>query len=203
VLVFCYNLSMKIIVGLGNPGNKYENTRHNVGFMAVDFILHYGDVFMTEKPSHEFKSEMHTWGEGEKKLIFLKPQTFMNDSGLALKLILNFYKVDIANDLLVIHDEVDLPLGVVKLSKDSSAAGHNGVQSVINELGTQNFNRLRVGVETRASRAELPTDAFVLQNFSEDELRKVKEGILPQVRLEVEKFVGLGKWDFDLANKTN
>ena len=192
---------MKIIVGLGNPGEKYEKTRHNVGFMAVDFVLHYGDVFMTEKPSHEFKCEMHTWGEDGKKLIFLKPQTYMNDSGQALKLILNFYKINIAEDLLVIHDDVDFPLGTIRLTSDSSAGGHNGVQSIINEMGTQNFKRLRVGVETRASRTDLPTDAFVLQNFTDDELKTMKEIVLPQVRTEVEKFVGLGTWSLDLANK--
>lgn len=192
---------MKIIVGLGNPGDKYEQTRHNAGFMAVDFILHYGDVFMAEKPSHEFKSEMHTWGDGDRKLIFLKPQTFMNDSGLALKLILNFYKVNIAEDLLVIHDDVDLPLGTLRVSNDSSSAGHNGVKSVFNEIGTQNFHRLRVGVETRAARTDMPTDAFVLQNFSDDELKTIKEVALPQARTEVEKFIGLGTWNLDLANK--
>src|SRR6185436_10410416 len=112
---------MKIIVGLGNPGEKYENTRHNVGFMAVDYVLHYGDVFMAEKPSHEFKSEMHTWGDSERKLMFLKPQTYMNDSGQALKLVLNFYKINIADDLLVIHDDVDLPLGTIRMSNNSSA----------------------------------------------------------------------------------
>ncbi len=192
---------MKIIVGLGNPGDKYANTRHNAGFMAVDFILHYGDVFMTEKPGQEFKSEAHTWGEAEKKLIFLKPQTFMNDSGLAVKLILNFYKVDVAKDLLVIHDDVDLPLGAIRLSNDSSSGGHNGVKSIINEIGSQNFQRLRIGVETRASRSDMPTDAFVLQNFTDEELKTIKEIALPLARTEVEKFVGLGTWNLDLANK--
>ena len=190
---------MKLIVGLGNPGDKYEKNRHNVGFMAVDFILHYGDVFMAEKPSHEFKSEVHSWGSGQRRLIFLKPQTYMNDSGQALKLILNFYKLNIAQDLLVIHDDVDFPLGQIKMAASDSSAGHQGVQSVINEIGTRDFHRLRIGVESRQERAQMPTDAFVLQNFTEEELAKVKENIFPQVKIEAEKFVGFGVWDLNLG----
>src|SRR6266403_2690175 len=112
---------MKLIVGLGNPGEKYKNTRHNAGFMAIDFLLKF-DGFMTARPSHEFKSEMFTWqGENGQKVIFLKPQTYMNDSGQALKVICNFYKLDFAKDLLVLHDEVDLPLGTIRLAANSSA----------------------------------------------------------------------------------
>ncbi len=180
---------MKLIVGLGNPGEKYKQTRHNAGFLALDFILNDGDGFMTAKPSKEFKSEMWTWQNGSDKVIFLKPQTFMNDSGQALKTICNFYKMDLCQDLLVVHDETDLPFGEIRISKNSSSAGHNGVQSIINELGTQDFNRLRIGVETRASREDLPTDAFVLQNFTEEELKKLKEEIFPKVKLEIERFI--------------
>ena len=86
---------MKLIVGLGNPGEKYKNTRHNAGFLALDFILNDGDGFMEAKPSHEFKSEMFTCRQGARKAIFLKPQTYMNDSGQALKIICNFYKIDL------------------------------------------------------------------------------------------------------------
>jgi len=182
---------MKILVGLGNPGDKYEHTRHNIGFVAIDFILHYGDVFMTEKPSKEFKSELHTWVSGDKKIMFLKPQTYMNDSGQALKLILNFYKIDIAEDLLVIHDEVDLPFGDVRMVASASSAGHKGVQSIIDEIGTQNFHRLRIGVETRKSRQEMPTDAFVLQNFTEEELQKIRQETLPKVWTEAKAFANI------------
>lgn len=183
---------MKIIVGLGNPGEKYKNTRHNAGFLALDFILNEGDSFMTAKPSNEFKSEMHTWqDESGQKIIFLKPQTYMNDSGQALKVICNFYKLDLAKELLVIHDEVDLPFGTIRGTDSSSAAGHNGVQSIINDLGTQDFHRLRIGVDTRASRNDLPTDAFVLQNFTDDELQKLQADVFPKVKQEIEKFLGL------------
>lgn len=180
---------MKLIVGLGNPGEKYKNTRHNAGFLALDFILNDGDGFMAAKPSHEFKSEMFTWMGNGDKVIFLKPQTFMNDSGQALKIICNFYKMDLAKDLLIIHDDVDLPLGEIRFTESSSSAGHNGVQSIVDELGTQNFHRIRIGVETRASREELPTEAFVLQNFSDDELQKLQADVLPKVKLKVEEFI--------------
>src|SRR5258708_39036879 len=101
---------MKLIVGLGNPGEKYKYTRHNAGFLAIDFILTDGDGFMEAKPSHEFKSEMYTWlarsrveeQKGSEKIVFLKPQTFMNDSGQALRVFCNFYKLDLAKDLVVI-----------------------------------------------------------------------------------------------------
>lgn len=180
---------MKLIVGLGNPGEKYKNTRHNAGFLAVDFILGEDDEFMQAKPSHEFKSEMFSWGSGDKKIVFLKPQTYMNDSGQALKTICNFYKMDLAKDLLVIHDDTDLPFGEIRSTDSSSSAGHNGVQSIIDNLGTQDFHRVRIGVESRVSRDDIPTDAFVLQNFSDDETKKLQSDILPKIKLEVEKFL--------------
>jgi peptidyl-tRNA hydrolase, PTH1 family len=188
---------MKLIVGLGNPGEKYKHNRHNSGFLALDFILNDNDGFMTAKPSHEFKSEIFTWlpdgdygaHHGNGKVIFLKPQTFMNDSGQALKIICNFYKMDLAKDLLVIHDDVDLPFGEMRISKNASDAGHNGIKSIIENLGTQDFLRLRIGVETRDSREELPTEAFVLQNFSAEEIKTLETNIFPKIKEEVEIFI--------------
>ncbi len=180
---------MKLIIGLGNPGDKYKLTRHNAGFLAIDYILNDGDGFMTARSTKEFKSEVWTWLEGSKKILFLKPQTYMNDSGQALKVVCNFYKMDLAKDLLVIHDDVDLPFGDIRTTESSSAAGHNGIKSIIQELGTQDFHRVRIGVETRASREELPTDAFVLQNFTEEEIKKLKAEIFPRVKTEVAKFL--------------
>lgn len=180
---------MKIIVGLGNPGEKYKNTRHNAGFLALDFLLSF-DGFMDAKPSHEFKSEIFSWLNAEdEKIIFVKPQTYMNDSGQALKVICNFYKMNLAADLLVVHDDTDLPFGTIRKADSSSAAGHNGVQSIIDNLGTQDFRRIRIGVETRATRDEMPTDVFVLQNFSDEELKKLREEIFPKVETEIKNFI--------------
>jgi len=180
---------VKLIVGLGNPGLRYAHTRHNAGFLAVDFILNDGDSFIMAKPGHDFKSEIFSLEQNGKKITFLKPQTFMNDSGQALRQICNFYKMDLRTDLLVIHDEVDLPFGSIRTTDSSSAAGHNGIKSIIEALATQDFHRIRIGVETRESRNDLPTDAYVLQNFTDDELKKLKEDIFPKVKIEVEKFL--------------
>ena len=180
---------MKLIVGLGNPGEKYKLNRHNAGFLALDFLLD-NDGFMNAKPSHEFKSDIFSWknADGE-KILFVKPQTYMNDSGQALKIICNFYKMDLAKDLLVVHDDTDLPFGEIRATDSSSSAGHNGVQSIIDNIGTQNFHRVRIGVEARQSRDQMPTDAFVLQNFSDDELKKLREEILPKVEIQIKNFL--------------
>jgi PTH1 family peptidyl-tRNA hydrolase len=142
---------MKIIVVLGNPGDKYEQTRHNIGFLAIDYILRDNKYF-TAKPGKDFKSDVFTWQNETEKVIFVKPQTYMNDSGLALKVICNFYKLDFQKDLLVIQDEVDLPFGDLRLTNSASAAGHNGIKSIIAELNTQDFSRLRVGIESRLTK---------------------------------------------------
>lgn len=113
----------------------------------------------------------------------------MNDSGQALRLFCNFYKMDFAQDLLIVHDDVDLPFGAIRMAVDSSSAGHKGIESIIEALGTQNFARLRIGVETRQSRDEMPTDAFVLQNFTDEELNKLHKEILPNVKIQIEKFI--------------
>lgn len=182
---------MKVIVGLGNPGDKYEHTRHNVGFMAIDFVLR-DNKYITAKPGKDFKSEVSTWiSPADEKIFFLKPQTYMNDSGQALKVICNFYKLDFEKDLLIVQDEVDLPFGQMRMNHGSSAAGHNGIKSIIQELNTQAFSRLRIGVESRAERTDMPTDSFVLQNFSDEEMKKLKGELLPKAKEEIEKFIGL------------
>ncbi|MCL5666723.1 MAG: aminoacyl-tRNA hydrolase [Patescibacteria group bacterium] len=189
---------MKIIAGLGNPGEQYKNTRHNAGFLAVDYVLG-DDGFMTARPGKEFKSDIFSWlapaspnaggGQTQEKIIFVKPLTYMNDSGQALKLFCNFYKLDFKTDLLIIHDDVDLPLGTFRSSVDSSAAGHKGVQSIIDCLGTQNFRRIRIGIESRPDKAIPPTEAFVLQNFTGEEIKKLQDEIFPKVRMEIKKFL--------------
>ncbi len=163
-------------------------TRHNAGFLAVDYILK-DDKFMEAKPSHEFKSEMFTWQNGQERVVFMKPQTYMNDSGRALNIICNFYKMDLSKDLLVIHDEIDLPFGTIRYTESSSAAGHNGIKSIIAELGTQDFHRLRIGVESRASREEMATEDFVLREFLDEEQKKLADDVLPKVKAEVERFL--------------
>jgi PTH1 family peptidyl-tRNA hydrolase len=162
---------MQLIVGLGNPGKEYEKTRHNVGFLALDHIIASIDkegVCTTSK----FETKIYELVmEGEKHLL-VYPQTFMNNSGRAVKQVMNFYKLS-PKDILVLHDEVDLPIGTIRFTDNSGHAGHNGIRSIIDELGTKEFRRIRIGVESRENKENLPTDAFVLQNFSKDELDKI------------------------------
>lgn len=144
---------MVLIVGLGNPGKKYENTRHNVGFMGVEAALKkLGGVEESvwgEDP--RFKCLLARVKEREsgrvkgEEIILIKPQTFMNASGTSVAKVLNFYKIS-PLALYVIHDEIDLPLGKVKIVVNRGAAGHHGVESIIKEVGTTNFVRIRVGI---------------------------------------------------------
>lgn len=176
---------MKLIVGLGNPGSKYKNTRHNAGFLALDYLVDGQDANWSEK----FEAEFTELGLNEEKVLLAKPQTFMNLSGKSVAAIVNFYKLTPATDLIVIHDDKDLPFGSIKAAKDSSAAGHNGVKDIIDALGTQDFSRIRIGIETRESDSPIPTDVFVLQPFSDDELSQLNQKIMPEVQQFVRNMI--------------
>lgn len=177
---------MKIIVGLGNPGEKYTHTRHNAGFLAIDNFLQGKNVIGC---ASKFDAQVCEYHEGAQKLYFIKPQTFMNNSGKAIKEFLQFYKVDPTTELLVVHDDKDLAFGTIKHTISSSGAGHNGVQDIINELGTQEFNRIRIGVESREPGSPIPTDVFVLQNFSDEELKTFNSEILPKISIKIQDFI--------------
>ena len=175
---------MKLIVGLGNPGLKHEKTRHNLGFMVLEaFFKNYGtpkDLFRTEK---KFQGEIAeiTWqpkkGVSE-KIILLKPLTFMNLSGISVSQVVNFYKIS-ANDIWVVHDEIDLPLGAMKIRLGGSSAGHKGVESIIEKLKSEKFWRFRLGIGSQKSKVEgkklKAIDNFVLSGFSESERGKLRE----------------------------
>ena len=165
-----------LLIGLGNPGKKYVNTRHNAGFLFVDsFWKNFRDEFGFSE--WEFKkklnAEISIGKTNSKKIILAKPRTFMNLSGEAAKAILKYYKAKLS-DLVVVHDEIDLPLGTHRFSTDSSAAGHKGVQNIIDLLGTKNFTRLRIGVDNRGEK-KIQTDKYVLSNFSSTEVKKISE----------------------------
>lgn len=168
---------MKIIVGLGNPGGKYENNRHNAGFLLVEKLqkeLGFPE-FKLDKKFNALVSE-GTYGLKPKthRLLLVKPQTFMNLSGRSVRSILDFYKLSPADTTLV-HDDLDLEIGNFKISEDSRAAGHNGVQSVFDHLGTQQIKRIRIGVEKEGGRQNRkePGDEFVLKDFSKEEMEKL------------------------------
>jgi peptidyl-tRNA hydrolase, PTH1 family len=153
---------MHLILGLGNPGKQYEMTRHNAGFMVLD-LLAGGTEWDNKHDAQMIKAD---------DVILAKPQLYMNLSGQPVKQILKFYP---DATVVVVHDELDFPLGSIKVQKGVSAAGHNGVQSIIDELGTKDFIRVRLGVNNPETRQELPGDAYVLQKFTEQELNILKE----------------------------
>lgn len=175
---------MKIIVGLGNPGQEYENTRHNAGFMLVDKLAaEAGAVWKTNK---RFKAEIAE----STGVFFIKPQTFMNNSGESVQAVLSYYKLlprtfgilkvkgaDLSQILTVAHDDLDIGLGKYKISTDSRSAGHNGVQSIINHLKTKNFQRIRIGIKKSAEQEKIPTDKYVLTKFGTKEKELVNEVI--------------------------
>jgi len=153
---------MKLVVGLGNPGKKYERCRHNAGFIILDKFSKENKL-KWEK-SLKFESYIAEYGD----LILVKPQTFMNNSGIAVSKILNFYKIS-PSDIVVIHDDVDLPLGSVKKQRGKNAAGHHGVEDIIEKIGTKDFWRIRVGIG-KPDNADMTIDKWVLQNFEDGEI---------------------------------
>src|SRR5690625_602418 len=133
---------MKCIVGLGNPGRKYKKTRHNIGFLVIDELLHRNRWKLNKTKFNGDYALEHYQGE---KVILLKPQTFMNLSGEAIRPLVDYYNIDI-KDILVIYDDLDLPTGKIRLRQKGGHGGHNGIRSTIDQLGTKEFKRLRIGV---------------------------------------------------------
>lgn len=184
---------MKLIVGLGNPGKKYEHTRHNAGFLALEFYLKNKEAISCSSKFNGQICEMHFTAHQKNtmpvKCFFIKPQSYMNSSGEVIKEIVQFYKVDFKKDLLIIHDEIDLKFGFLKLAFDSRDAGHNGVKNIIERLGSSEFHRIRIGVESRSSRSESPTDKYVLSEFTAKELTTLENEVFPSVAEEIEEFI--------------
>lgn len=156
---------MKLIVGLGNIGKEYENTRHNIGFMIVDNYLHF------PKYQEKFNSYYYKTVIDGKTVLFLKPKTFMNNSGIAIKEFVDYFDIDI-DDILVIHDDLDQEFMSFKLKKNSSSGGHNGIKSIISSLGTDAFMRLKIGINNNHKK---DTIDFVLGNFEKKELEYIND----------------------------
>ena len=152
-----------LIVGLGNPGKKYDNTRHNVGFLVMDELARrYGLTFgKTERKAKTADGIIR-----EKRVLLVKPQTYMNLSGGSVRALLDFYKIEIEN-IIVVHDHLDLPLGVLRMRKMGGAGGQNGMKSIIQHLGTQEFTRVRFGIGRPPGR--MNPAAYVLKAFAGDD----------------------------------
>lgn len=158
---------MKLIVGLGNPGEKYKKCRHNTGFILVDKFA--GGLDLKWEGNSKFESEVIVG----KDYVLAKPQTFMNNSGRAVSKLVNFYKIDL-KDLVVVHDDVDLPFGTTKKQFGAGPAGHHGVEDIIEKIASKEFWRIRVGIG-KPSDGNIPVEDFVLQDFNEEELKSIME----------------------------
>ncbi len=169
---------MKIVVGLGNPGDKYQKTRHNFGFMFLDYLVPEVNAWKFEKKFNASVSEFQG-------LTLIKPQTFMNNSGLSLRSFLDYYQLlpkrlglflpshlDLSSELIVVHDELDLDFTKYKRSVNVSSAGHKGVESIIRHLKTKNFTRIRLGIKNEL-KSRIAGEDFVMQKFSNQELEQL------------------------------
>ena len=166
---------MKLIIGLGNPGFRYKKTRHNAGFLAVDYIQKNIGGFSKWKLNEKLQAEIsENLGQG---IILVKPQTYMNSSGTAVKKLIENYKLIIEN-CTVVHDDFDLPIGTFKCEKGKNSGGHKGVQSIIDSLGTNDFGRLRMGIRPLNAPENIKAENFVVKKFTREE-RKIIEQTIP------------------------
>lgn len=153
---------MKLIVGLGNPGGEYENTRHNIGFRMIDQFARTLGVSITKSKFNGLYADTVV---NQEKVILLKPQSYINLSGEVIRKFIDFYKIAI-DDILIIHDDLDLPVGVYKIKQKGSSGGHNGLKNIELHLGTQNYKRIKIGISNNKN---INTKDYVLGKLSKDE----------------------------------
>lgn len=161
---------MKLIVGLGNPGREYEGTRHNCGFMVIDKLAEKLNVSVDQ---NKFKGLYVKFKYHGEDVILLKPQTYMNLSGESVSTLMQFFKIEI-EDLLVIYDDLDMPVGKLRLRKTGSAGGHNGIKNIIAHLNSQDFKRIRVGIDRHKY---MKVVDYVLSRFTKEEIDAISQGI--------------------------
>jgi len=186
---------MFIIVGLGNPGKEYEYTRHNIGFRIVDFFV-YQNGFSQFKLSKKYNALLSEGFVDGKDAIVIKPQTFMNLSGKSVHPLVDFYKLDPVNHLVVVGDDADVSIGQIKIQKGKSSAGHKGVQSIIDELGTKDFTRIRIGIDSDDPEYKIPVsenglEGVVLKNFTESE-EDILENVISEASEHIKNIVENG-----------
>jgi PTH1 family peptidyl-tRNA hydrolase len=178
---------MKLIVGLGNPGNEYAFTRHNAGWIALDRIA-------SHLKASEFRDSHHKWMVATaeyqwEKALLLKPLTYMNLSGESVVSLLNFYKID-PQDMLILSDDIDMDFGKIRLRNAGSSGGQNGLKSIEKLLGTQDFTRLKIGI---GRHEKYSVSDWVLSRFAQDELESIEGNIGDQIAFEVEKWLAKDK----------
>jgi len=192
---------MKIIVGLGNPGKKFEKTRHNLGFMVLDRFARK-NKFPKFKMKKEFLATVSEKKIGKEKIILVKPQTFMNNSGLAVKRIFEKLRTSniepLTSNLWVIHDDLDIPFGKIKISFGRGSGGHKGVQSIIDEIGRKDFVRFRIGIGKKE--VGIRKEEFVLEKFSKREekiLKKVIEMVCRAIEIAIKEGIEKAMSEFN------
>ena len=161
---------MKLIIGLGNPGKEYESTRHNTGFMVLDRL---SEKLNIEISQNKFKG---LYGKGKYKgedVLLLKPQTYMNLSGESVRQVMDFFKIN-QEDILVVYDDLDMPVGKLRLRQSGSAGGHNGIKNIILHTGSHNFNRIRVGIDRSKY---IKVVDYVLSRFTSEEQEAIEQGV--------------------------
>ena len=161
---------MKLIIGLGNPGIKYQSTRHNIGFLALDKIASSHDISVSLKGFDAW------YGKGkitDTPVLLAKPQTFMNISGVSVRKLVDYFKIDL-EDIIVVHDDIDLPFNTIRLKAGGGHAGHKGIISIIDDLGNPTFIRVRIGIGKPPDR--ITVERYVLEPFTDDEMK-----LLPKI----------------------
>lgn len=175
---------MKIIVAQGNPGFKYRKTRHNVGFGILDSLNKTLGLKWVNKP--KFNAKLAEASINGSEVVFIKPETFYNQTGQTVKKFIDYYKLEPSQDLLVIHDDIDLPFGTIRIRQNGSDGGNKGLKSIISQIGPD-FSRVRVGTSNQL-RSQLDEASFVLLNFEKSESEKLKKDISPYVFNLIEQF---------------
>lgn len=185
---------MKLIAALGNPGQKYDKTKHNTGFMALDNYLNKNNLNLDKDKFDGFWTKQKINGED---VIFLEPQTYMNDSGKSIVQVANFFKIK-PEDIMVIHDDMDMPIGKIRIRKSGKSGGHNGIKSIIASLGTTDFNRLKIGIQHPQKQSVV---SWVLTPFN-DEQQKVMDDAFATSEKIIDDFIA-GKSAQELMNRYN
>ncbi len=184
---------MKLIVGLGNPGESYKNTRHNAGFKAVDSFCD-SKKWENKKKWNAMALKGELAGE---KAIFIKPQTFMNESGSSVLVVKNYLNIP-TKDIIIIYDDIDIPIGSARIRSSGSSGGHKGIESIIKKLKTKDIPRIKIGIAQKISgRQKIPSEKYVLENFSKNDEKKLKEIIE-----EIKKYLTKSKDSILIKNKT-
>lgn len=170
---------MNLIVGLGNPGTRYQLTRHNVGFRVIDLLAQEAEVRVDWK--NKFNAMFFRYLIGNEPIILFKPQTYMNLSGQAVGEIIRYFDIS-CQDILVIYDDIDLPLGQLRIRRKGSSGGHRGIESIIANVGTEDIPRLRIGIRNERLLQKMDYPSFVLSRFLPEEIKKIEKALQKAVQ---------------------